>query len=647
MTRPVPRVGLTLVVLCGLGTHSLTAQEPAAAQRGRDTTVVAGAQYAKPGIYRFYFGKQYRDLWTTPIRVRLLDLETFAGGLTPTTAGGGFQTKSLRFRGADGYEYGFRSVDKDVEVLPESFEGTFVDDVVQDQTHSAHPGAPSMLAPLMEGAGILHTDPMLVVLPDDPKLGEHRERFAGTLGYIARRPIVEPGLPGFAGAVEIIDGDEIFERVERGPADQVDARAFLYERLFDLLIGDWDRHRGQWGWARFADDPVTHWYPIPEDRDQALVRFDGLGLSLTRYYMPQFVEFGDDYPNIEGLTWNGRELDRRFLVGLEKPTWDSVTAELKFRLTDSVIDHAVRALPPEYYTLDGERLSRALKARRDKLHQAADRFYRLLAGEVDLHGTNQAETVLLDRHEDGSVDVTITSTLPESGRSIPYLLRHFHKDETKELRIFLHGGDDRVLVRGPGYGITLRIVGGGSDVVIDSSRVGMVNFYATGNDRASGPTPVVVDRRSYTPPPKRWETELPPRDWGRRWQGSLWLMAGPDVGMFFGAGANVTHYAFRSLPYGSWSQVRAGYATGAKTGRFDFELDTYWPNSRVHLRTYALASGVETLRFFGLGNETELTQPDDYYRVSQRQVTVEQLLVLPLGRAAQFAIGPRVDYFNT
>jgi hypothetical protein len=195
MTHTTRRIPLMLLVMAVFVSRSLPAQEPAAGQRGRDTTVVAGAHYAKPGIYRFYFGKQYRDLWTAPIRVPLLDLDTFAGGLTPTTAGGGFQTKSLRFRGADGYQYGFRSVDKDVDILPESFEGTFVEDVVQDQTHSAHPGAPSMLAPLMEGVGIPHTEPRLVVLPDDPKLGEHRERFAGALGYISRRAIVEPGLP--------------------------------------------------------------------------------------------------------------------------------------------------------------------------------------------------------------------------------------------------------------------------------------------------------------------------------------------------------------------------------------------------------------------------------------------------------------------
>ncbi len=641
------RATLVLLAATWLAPSAALAQETAGGQRGPDTTIVAGAHYAKGGLYRFYFGSDYRKLWTAPIRVELLDLGTFAGGLTPTTAGGGFQTKSLRFRGADGLQYGFRSVDKDVDILPEGLEGTFVEDIVQDQTHSAYPAAPSVLAPLMEGAGIVHTDPRLVVLPDDPRLAEHRERFAGTLGYIARRPITEPGAPGFAGAVEIIGSDEMFERVERSPADRVDARMFLYERMFDLLIGDWDRHRGQWGWARFEDAAVTHWIPIPEDRDQALVRFDGVGLTLVRQYFPQFVEFGESYPNMVGLTWNGRELDRRFLVGLEKPVWDTVTAQLKFRLNDSVIDASVRALPPEYYALDGERLSRTLKARRDRLHEAADRFYRVLAGAVDIHATDQDERVVVDRHDDGDVEVTLTSTLPSSGAEITYLHRRFHIGETKEIRIFLHGGEDHVIVRGPGHGITIRVIGGGSDEVVDSSSGGMVNFYATGDDRASGPTALIVDRRPYTPPPKRYPTELPPRDWGSRWRGTGWFEFGPDIGLFLGAGANVTHYAFRTIPYGSYTRLRGGYATAAKTARFDLSLDTYWLNSRVHFLTYGLASGIETLRYFGLGNETELTEEDDYYRVSQREFRVDQLLVLPLGRRAQLGIGPTVAFFNT
>jgi hypothetical protein len=619
---------------------------PAGAQQ-RDTTVVAGPQYSKGGLYRLYFGNDYRDLWTAPVRVQLLDLRTFAGGLTPTTAGGGFQTKSLRFRGADGFQYSFRSVDKDMDVLPPEWEGSVVEDIVQDQTSAAHPGAPPVVAALMEAAGIPHTEPRLVVLPDDAALGEHRERFAGTVGYIERRAITEPGVPGFAGADEIIDGDDVMERVQRSARDRVAARALLDARLLDLLIGDWDRHRGQWGWARFGEEPVTHWVPIPEDRDQALVRFDGVGLWLGRNYAPQLVKFGPKYSSTLGLSFNARELDRRFLVGLERPAWDSAAAQLKWRLTDSVIEDAVSRMAPEYVAIGGEWLAQALKQRRDELPQAADRLYRLLAGDVDIQGTDEAEEILIQRHANDTVEVTI-----QSGRQrLPYLHRRFDTRETSELRFYLHGGEDRVIVTGPGRGVTLRVIGSGNDVVIDSSDAGGVRFYATGDDEASGPTNVKVDRRPYTPPPLGPRDRMHPPDWGHRWQGLGWIGAGPDLGFFFGGGAFVTTNGFRRHPYASKVQFRAGFSTGATTGRFDFQSDITWSNSNVHMELYGLLSGIETLRFYGFGNDFAINDSLDdanFYRVNQRQITVAPVLFLPFGsRNVELGVGPIMNYFDT
>src|SRR4029453_960372 len=90
-------------------------------------------------------------------------------------------------------------------------------------------------------------------------------------------------------------------------ADRPDARKFLSARLVDLLIGDWDRHRNQWRWARIPG--MEGWQPIPEDRDQAFVRFEGLIHTLGRERLPQFVSFTDKYPDIDVLTWNGGAAD--------------------------------------------------------------------------------------------------------------------------------------------------------------------------------------------------------------------------------------------------------------------------------------------------------------------------------------------------
>ncbi len=112
------------------------------------------------------------------------------------------------------------------------------------------------------------------VLPkDDPRLGEFAGEFGGMLGTIEERPTDGKGdAEGFAGASDVIDSDELLKVIEDTPDNQVDTRAFLTARLVDLFLGDWDRHRDQWRWARFGDERPRKWQPIPRDRDQAFVK---------------------------------------------------------------------------------------------------------------------------------------------------------------------------------------------------------------------------------------------------------------------------------------------------------------------------------------------------------------------------------------
>jgi hypothetical protein len=74
-------------------------------------SVRAGERYAAGGLRRLVLGTGYRDLWTMPVTVPVLDPDTFAGGLAVLERGGGRQTVSLRFGADDGREYVFRSVD--------------------------------------------------------------------------------------------------------------------------------------------------------------------------------------------------------------------------------------------------------------------------------------------------------------------------------------------------------------------------------------------------------------------------------------------------------------------------------------------------------------------------------------------------------
>ena len=187
---------------------------------------------------RWLSGDLYRDLWTTPIHVPVLDLKSYAGGLTPTKTGGGMQTKTLQFDAADGREFVFRNVDKTASGAPPEVRKSPLNGFFQDQVSAMHPAAAELAAPIVEAAGILHPVAQIVVMPDDSTLGQFRTEFAGRLGMIEELPKSPKEGTGFGGATKIIESPELLHELETNPKDHVDARTFLAARLTDFLIND-------------------------------------------------------------------------------------------------------------------------------------------------------------------------------------------------------------------------------------------------------------------------------------------------------------------------------------------------------------------------------------------------------------------------
>src|SRR4051794_16440184 len=79
--------------------------------------VTPGPGYGAGWFARTLLGTQWRDVWTTPIEVPVLDLHGFDGGLQASRRGGGLQTRNLRLKSGNGRTWAFRSVDKDVSGL--------------------------------------------------------------------------------------------------------------------------------------------------------------------------------------------------------------------------------------------------------------------------------------------------------------------------------------------------------------------------------------------------------------------------------------------------------------------------------------------------------------------------------------------------
>lgn len=613
-------------------------------------TIIPGEQFAADGFYELWFGKHWREVWTTPVKVPILDLDEFGGGLIPIERGGGMQTKSLRFEGADGKVWKFRSIEKDPsKILPDELRESIAEYIINDQISSANPFAPLVVTPILEKVGIFEAKPELVFLPDDNKLGTYKDEFGGLLGFIEEHPSEgQDDQLGFENSADVKGTYKLFDYLSEKRSQKIDAEMYLKARLIDMLTGDWDRHMDQWRWAKF--DSVAYgndfkiWKPIPRDRDQAFTKYDGVFPFMAAYIVPQLNNFGEDYPQIEDLTWNGRFLDRRVLTQLNKTAWDSVTNFVKLKITDEVIDDAINKLPPEVLTLCYEELSTKLKSRRDNLQWASDELYVIVNKYADLFCSNKDDYIEVNRIDDKSTSVSIYKRYDSTGgaNGEPLFYKIFNNDVTNDLRIHMNDGDDKAIVFGEcSVSPIIRIVGGnGKDEFVDESIVNgyllsmtpipdaenKTYFYDSGGktEVIKGVGTVFDDYKWPEPKDDQEKYEPQQRDRGHDWLLIPIIDYNSDYGLTIGGGVQLDQFNFREVPKEYMQQVTVSYATRFGNFALKYEGDFYSVIRSGRINLLMAATQQFVIRYFGYGNETSFDknlEKENYYQANQNLLT--------------------------
>ena len=615
--------------------------------------VAASDRYQAGRVHRFVLGGGYRDLWEVEIDLPVLDLEKEAGGLVPTGRFGGLQTAVLGFEAANGRSYTFRGTDKDPSaVLDPVLRNTVVQTVVQDQMAAQHPGGPVAAGVLSQAAGVMTIQERMVVMPDDPILGEFREEFAGMVGTFFEYP--QPATPersGFHGAVEIIDHEELYARLEGGNDDPVDVEAFLRARLVDIFLGDFDRHRKQWRWAKIPGN--DRWQLIPEDRDMAFVRYDGFGPRLLKIYIPILQRYDPEYPFIKGLTLHGWEQDRWLLPQLSWIDWEPIIADIQARIGDDTIDLAIASLPPEYAALDGARLRADIIGRRDNLPEAARRFYEHLAREVDIQTSNASDDITVAHRDDGSLLVEVRERGDGAAPARLLYRREFDPKETRDVRLYLRYGDDSIEVSGDAGPIRLRLIAENGSKRLDDAAGGATRVYDSNHSVEVTPgRGTKIDARDYELPPSESGfvdvENVPPRDWGSDTVPIPEFGFQPDVGVFLGGAVAHTRYGFRKHPWSSKHSLGFGWAFEANEPRVRYQGLFRPENSKLVGEIGLQYSGIEVLRWYGIGNGTTDRGKDRFFRVRNQQYRAISNLRIPLfGDKLRLSTGPYLRFSDT
>ncbi|MBE2218984.1 MAG: BamA/TamA family outer membrane protein [Ignavibacteria bacterium] len=651
--------------------------------------VVPASRYEAGWLHEFFFGAHWRDIWTTKVKVGVIDLTKYGGGLTPDEKGGGLQTKALKFNGTDGKVYKFRSLDKDPQkTLPAELQESIAKDVVQDQISSSNPYAGFVVNPILDAVGVYHSEYTLAMLPDDPALGEYREEFAGLLGIME----VVPSAEQFEGSDKVISTLKLFERLNKESGESVDGREFLKARLVDIFLGDWDRHKDQWKWIRYDEAGKKMYKPFPLDRDQAFAKFDGLLPFFAEQNLPQLNNFGEDYPKMRYMTWSGRYLDQRFLTFLSKSSWDDVTAEVISKITNDVIEKAVKNLPPEVYHKARKELTEKLKSRRDQLMAASNEYYELVNSVVDIYTTDKDDFVRIGFNVDRNVVlpgsnkayetlITVFRSAADSGKSKEEITRqkYFDNTITCEIRIYLQDGDDRLLVSGkPEDAPVIRVIGGdGKDLVINKSDE-TIYFYDDGKkSRTEGNVSTDKNKFKYTyeKPLKelkknkktlskedkdkleekignlRYDPVMPPDKFGNTFFYPI-VNYSPDIGIFAGGNYSYYKYGFRMNPYLYKLGLSVGYAPKKEgiTGLYvDINNDFRGLLRNTSLSFQFRKSGIEVNNYFGQGNQSirnDSLADEEYYKVEHEELFISPSITFPVNDRIKTTVGAIVKYFN-
>jgi hypothetical protein len=453
-----------------------------------DSLSVNFPAFAKANIYSYdrtdksdafegLWGKKYRDLYGVEINAKVALLDTLKGGLEIMRAGGGHHTRSLRLIDKQGREYNLRAlkksavqflqttVFKDQNVI-DGFEDTSAKDLLFDFYTAAHPYGFLVIPELSNALGIYHTNPEIYYVPKQKALGNYNFDYGNELYMLVERPEENftntksfgnpDDIQSTAGVIELITQDEKYK---------VDQESWVRARMFDMLIGDWDRHQDQWRWAEFEDEKGNHIFkPIPRDRDQVFSNFDGAIFSTLRTLVgitKQFATYNDGIDNVKRFNTAATYLDRSLAQEAGKEVWISQARYIQDNLSDAQIEAAFKNLPEEIYPdQTTEQIITSMKARRNNLVDIAERYYNVVSRLAIVTGTNKDDIIEVDRIEKGKTRVTVYRN--KNGEKAAIVSdRIFDRADTKEIWIYaLH---DKDIIRSKGKAenpIKVRIIGG-------------------------------------------------------------------------------------------------------------------------------------------------------------------------------------------
>ncbi|WP_018628435.1 BamA/TamA family outer membrane protein [Niabella aurantiaca] len=575
----------------------------------KDSVVVrTNAALDRPGRgHRAWFGENFRREWAAETKLPVLKISSIDGGLTPVKEGGGLQTKSLRLVSPSGREWVLRNVNKNMEILlPEALRNTFAKDAITDALSGQHPYSALIVPPIADAVGVPHANPVIGVVAPDTALLPYAENFFNKVCLLEERePIGETDNTG-----------KMYKALLKDNDNTVDTTTYFNARLLDLLIGDWDRHEDQWRWAYEKKKKDRRYIPVPRDRDQVFHVVQGVlpTLASSPSLMPRLHDFSGKIKKVNAYFMAGRGLNGNFFNQYDYDQWMQKVHAFTSAVTDSVLEAALQRLPASSYNIRHDKLLKILKERRNRLPAAMTTYYRFYNRVVDIQTSDKKEFVQITDAENNGLEVLIHKINKEGVVTDRLFQRIFSPDITKEIRLYIHSGNDSVFINSHS-GIRLRIIGNKDEkqYQIAHGRKNIRIYGKKGQVSFTGADGQIRKRLSRDSS----NTAYAPTDLYNRYFIHPNLGFNRDDGIMLGLGVRFVNQGFRKTPYANAHQFSYLHSFSSGANSFRFKSDWLQAVGKADIVVAGRLLAPDNVQnFFGLGNETgyDKSKGVGYYR---------------------------------
>jgi len=599
----------------------------------------------KSGFYKWLWGKRYRDTYSTKISAKSVLLDTLMGGMTVVRKGGGTQSNSLRLADSTGKEYVMRGLRKNAlnyiqsvgfkeQYVKDQLDETLTENLVLDVFTGSHPFAPFVIDDLSKSLDILHTTPRLYYVPKQKTFNQYTDTFGDQLYMIEEHPGDNHGeLKNFAFSDKLIGTDKMLRKLRSDEDFIIDQKAYIRARLFDMLIGDWDRHADQWRWATTKMNGKTIYQPVPRDRDQAFSKMgDGTLFAIGRVLIPtakMLQSYDGDLKNEKWFNMEPYPLDVTLTSESDISVWESQAQYIQTHLNDSIIDAAFLDFPKELQNNTINTIKQHLKSRREKLLDIAKNYYKIVSNTTVVLGTDKDDWFDIERLSNGKTKI-IGYRIKKGKKADIIFERTFTDSETKNIWLYALDDKDVIQVFGTGNAsIKIYLVGGQNNDTynIENGKNIFVydyksknNTFKTNQRRIKLTDDYDINTFNVNKPKYNALASTPIIGYN------------PDDGIKLGLHGIYTVNGFKRNPFSQQHSIYGAYyfATNGFDLNYKGEFAQIFSNLNLGIEA-TLTSPNYSVNFFGFGNQTNNPnyENDNIYNLSYNRVKLSTLKIAP------------------